>query len=252
MPLREHIIELRNRLLWSVLGVCLGAVAGWIWYPQLFAALQAPVVAIAHQRGEQIALNMGGVATPLDMQLKVALFAGAIVSSPWWIYQLWAFITPGLTRRERGYTAGFVAAGVPLFLSGAALAWWLLPKAVGVLTAFTPRDAVNIIDAPAYLTFIMQMVLAFGLAFLLPVVLVALNFAGLVRASTWIKGWRVAVLLAFVFAAVATPTGDALSMFALGIPICVLYFLAVGACWWHDRRADRLAELDAVPPRVSR
>ena len=243
MPLREHIRELRNRVLLAAAGLAVGAVAGWIWYPQLFAALQAPIVGLADERGQLIALNFGSVATPLDMQIKVALFAGAIVSSPWWIYQLWAFITPGLTRRERWYTVGFLATSVPLFLAGAALAWWLLPKAVAVLTGFTPDLAVNMIDAQMYLGFIMRMVLAFGIAFLVPVIMVGLNLVGVVRARTWLAGWRWAVLLAFVFAAVATPTGDAISMFALAVPICGLYFTAVGVAALVDRRRDRRARL---------
>lgn len=244
MPLRAHIRELRNRVLLATLGLLAGAVVGWAFYPQIFAALQRPVVELASRRTEVIALNFGGVATPLDMQIKVALFAGVILSSPWWIYQLWAFVTPGLTRRERWTTIGFLAAGVPLFLAGAGVAWMVLPMAVGLLAGFTPQDAVNMIDAQVYLGFIMRMVLAFGLAFLLPVVMVGLNLAGLVRGSTWLGGWRWAVLLTFVFAAIATPTADAISLFALALPMVALYFGAVGVCALHDRRADRRALLD--------
>ncbi len=241
MPLREHIRELRTRALLATAGLLVGAVAGWVFYPPLFELLQAPVVALAESRGDLLSLNFGGVATPLDLQIKVSLFAGAIVSSPWWTYQLWAFITPGLTRRERWTTIGFVAAGVPLFLAGGAVAWWLLPKAVGLLTGLTPASSANLIDAQGYLEFIMAMVLAFGLAFLLPVVMVGLNLAGLVRARTWAGGWRWAVLGCFVFAAVATPTADAVSMFTLAVPMCVLYAAAVGLCTLHDRRVARRA-----------
>ncbi|WP_199421469.1 twin-arginine translocase subunit TatC [Actinotalea solisilvae] len=247
MPLREHVRELRTRALLATAGLLVGAVVGWIAYPWLFEVLQEPVVALAEQRDDLISLNFGGVATPLDLQIKVALFAGAILSSPWWIYQLWAFVTPGLTRRERWTTLGFLGAGVPLFLAGGAVAWWLLPKAVGLLSGLTPADTANLIDAQSYLEFIMRMVLAFGLAFLLPVVMVGLNLAGLVRGSTWAHGWRWAVLLCFVFAAVATPTADAISMFSLALPMCLLYGLAVGLCLLHDRRADRRDPFAGTP-----
>ncbi len=236
MPLREHVRELRNRLMLAAGGVVVGAVAGWFVYPWVFEVLQRPLRDLAEDRGELIALNFAGVAAPLDLQVSLALFVGVLVTSPWWIYQLWAFITPGLTRRERRTTAAFVGGGVPLFLVGAALAWWLLPKAVGILVSFTPDDAVNVIDAQMYLGFVMRMVLAFGLAFLLPVVMVALDAVGLATARTWLAGWRWAVLLAFVFAAVATPTADVVSMLALGVPICGLYFGAVGLCAVADRR----------------
>lgn len=241
MPLREHLKELRTRILLVVAGLVLGSVLGWVWYPTIFAWLQAPVADLAEQHDQLIVLNFAGVATPLDLQIKLSLFAGAILTSPWWIYQLWAFVTPGLTRRERWYTVGFLCTGVPFFLFGAALAWWILPKAVSLLAGLTPEDAVNVIDAQVYLGFVMRVVLAFGLAFLLPVIMVGLNLAGVVRARTLFAGWRWAVLLAFVFAAVATPTADAISMLALGVPICALYFGAVGVSALTDRRRDRRA-----------
>lgn len=239
MPLREHLREARTRVLLIAAGLVLGGAIGWLGYPTVFAWLQAPIADLAEGRDQLIVLNFSGVATPLDLRIKVALFAGAILTSPWWIYQLWAFVTPGLTGRERRYTLGFMGAGVPCFLAGAALAWWVLPTAVTLLAGLTPSGAVNVIDAQTYLGFVMRMVLAFGLAFLLPVVMVGLNSVGLVRARTLIGGWRWAVLLAFVFAAVATPTADAISMFALAVPICALYFGAVGISALTDRRRDR-------------
>ena len=118
MPLLDHLRELRNRVLLAAAGVLVGAVAGWFLYDRLFSALQQPILDLAAQRGSTVLINFSGVAKSLDVQLKVALFAGAILSSPWWIYQLWAFIAPGLTRKERRYTLAFVATGVPLFLAG--------------------------------------------------------------------------------------------------------------------------------------
>lgn len=240
MSLREHLVELRQRALLALLGVVAGSVLGWLVYEPVFAALQAPLVGRAGD-GPMVALNFTGVATSFDMRIKVSLFLGTLVSSPWWLLQLWLFITPGLTRRERHYAIGFLAVAAPLFLGGAFLAWRVLPNAVALLTDFTPQGAANLIDAQGYLSFVMRVILAFGIAFLLPVVMVALNFAGLVRAGTWLKGWRWAVMLVFTFAAFATPTPDAITMILLALPMCGLYFAAVGICHLRDRRRDRRA-----------
>ncbi|MCK9793604.1 twin-arginine translocase subunit TatC [Isoptericola sp. 4D.3] len=239
MPLREHLLELRKRLFLAACGLVAGAVVGWVLYEPLLAALQSPLETAAQEQGKTIALNFTGMASALDMKVKVSLFLGVIVTCPWWLYQLWAFVTPGLTRREKGYAYGFLGAAVPLFLGGAALAWWVLPHAVDILAGFVPDGAVNFTDAQGYLSFVMRLVLAFGIAFVSPVLLVGLNLAGLLRHEALAKGWRWAVLVAFVFAAVMTPTPDALTMIFVALPICVLYFGALGLCVLHDRRVDK-------------
>jgi sec-independent protein translocase protein TatC len=239
MPLREHLLELRKRLFLAACGLVVGAAAGWVLYEPLLAALQSPLEVAAQEQGKTIALNFTGMASALDMKVKVSLFLGVIVTCPWWLYQLWAFVTPGLTRREKGYAYGFLGAAVPLFLGGAALAWWVLPHAVDILAGFVPDGAVNFTDAQGYLSFVMRLVLAFGIAFVSPVLLVGLNLAGLLRHEALAKGWRWAVLVAFVFAAVMTPTPDALTMIFVALPICVLYFGALGLCVLHDRRVDK-------------
>lgn len=239
MPLREHLLELRKRLFLAAVGLVVGAVAGWFLYEPVFELLQQPLLDSAAGRDGRVSVNFAGLASAFDMQIKVSLFLAVFVTSPWWLYQLWAFITPGLTRREKRSAVGFLAASVPLFLAGAALAAWTLPTAVKVLTDFTPEGASNFIDAQSYLSFVMRFVLAFGLAFVLPVIMVCINLVGLVRASTWARGWRWAVLLAFVFAAVMTPTPDAITMIVMALPICALYFAALGVCVLHDRRVDK-------------
>ncbi|MCC2333248.1 twin-arginine translocase subunit TatC [Cellulomonas wangsupingiae] len=247
MPLREHLRELRRRVVLIALGLVVGGVVGWMVYEPVFDLLQAPILDAADARDDRVALNFQGVATAFDVRVKVSLFLGVLFTAPWWIYQLWAFVTPGLTSKERRYAVGFLAVGVPLFLAGAGLAWWAVPNAVHLFTEFAPAGTTNWVDAQLYLGFFMRVVLAFGLGFLLPVVMVALNLTGLVRARTWAAGWRWAVLVAFVFAAIATPTPDAVTMLAVAIPICLLFFAALGMCVLHDRRLDRRLVAQGLP-----
>lgn len=249
MPLRAHLSELRTRSLRSAIGLLVGAVVGWFLYDPVFQALQQPILEVTAQQGRTAELNFAGVGSSFDLKIKVSLFLGVLVSSPVWIYQLWAFVTPGLTRKERRYAVGFMIVAVPLFLTGAYLASLVLPNAVGFLTAFTPTEASNIIDAREYLSFVMRVILAFGMAFLLPVVLVGLNLVGLLSGRAMIAGWRIGVFLVFLFAAMATPTPDAVSMLALAFPMLSLFAIAVGISLLNDRRrrqrqAAALAELD--------
>lgn len=239
MPLREHLLELRKRLFLAALGLVVGAVAGWLLYQPLIDLLRRPLDLAAAAQGKDIALNFTALGSPLDVQIKVSLFLAVLITCPWWLYQLWAFITPGLTRKERGYAYGFLGASVPLFLAGAALAWWALPNAVDILASFVPDGTSQLVTAQDYLSFVMRLILAFGLAFVLPIVLVGLNIAGLLRHEALAKAWRWAVLGAFVFAAIMTPTPDALTMILVAVPICALYFGALGVCLLRDRRADR-------------
>jgi len=238
MPLREHLLELRNRLLKAGLAIGLGAIAGWFIYDPLITALKEPLEAVARQRGSGslAELNYGQVASPFNLKIKLAVYLGLVVASPVWLYQLWAFVVPGLTRREKRYAMGFVAAAVPLFLAGIGLAWMVLPNAVKFLTEFTPKGAANLINADEYITFVTQLELAFGIAFVVPLFLVALNMLGILSALSMAKAWRIAVFLNFLFAAVASPTPDAATMLLLAFPMVGLYMLAVGVAWMNDRR----------------
>lgn len=248
-PLLEHVRELRRRAVLAAAGTIVAAAASWWLYAPAFDAIQAPVLAAGERRDSETALNFSGLASALDLHVKGALFLGVVLASPWWLYQLWAFVTPGLKGRERRWAAGFLGAAVPLFAGGVALAWWALPNAVRMLTAFTPDGAANLIDAQSYLSFVMRLALAFGVAFILPVFMAGLGLAGVARGSTWLKGWRWAVIANFVFAAVMTPTPDAVTMLAVAVPMCALYFAAVAVCIVHDRRVDarRAALLESSP-----
>lgn len=239
MSLREHLVELRNRTFKAAIGLLVGAVAGWFLYDPVLEALSAPIQTIAATREGTASINFGSVASPFDLKLRIACFIGIIVSSPVWIYQLWAFITPGLKKHERRYALGFVGVSIPLFLAGAFLAYRALPNFVRFLVSFSPDGFSNYIDAQVYLGFVMRIIVTFGLSFLVPVVLVGLNFMGLLSGRSMLKAWRWVVVLSFTFAALATPTPDVLSMFLLALPLLTLFFVAIGFCLLRDRRRRR-------------
>lgn len=285
MALGEHLKELRKRIIRAVVGILVGAIIGWIvysptfvgqvvvdslepganpksfgplvlfntlqigpWYmPGVFETLQDPVEQLKALRPDLVTLNFQGIGTAFDMQLRIALFTGLLLTSPWWIYQILAFVTPGLTSKERKYTFGFLGAAIPLFATGAYLAWTVLPRALEILIGqFTPDGTSNLLAADVYLKFVMQLVLACGIAFLLPLVMVAMNFMGVVSGKTWLKGWRWAIVGIFTFAAFVTPNPEPTAMIFLALPIVALYFLAVLVCHIRDNRvASRRAQEDA-------
>lgn len=239
MPLTEHLRELRNRLFKSAIAVIAGMVVGWIYYDQIFAWLSAPfndVIAEARAQGRDVILAMTGVADPFIMQMQTAAVAGLLISSPIWLYQLWRFITPGLHKHERRWALGFVAVATPLFAAGVAMAYYVLPLGLQVLFGFTPENVENIVSVDKYLGFFVRMVLIFGVGFLLPMVLVLLNFAGILSGQRLLKSWRWIIFSVFIFGAVATPTGDPVNMMLLAGPILLLVTIAIVICLLNDRR----------------
>jgi sec-independent protein translocase protein TatC len=241
MPLIEHLRELRKRLTKAVLAIVVAGLISAIFYQQLFDVVTAPFDTISEQykaRGGNVTLNFGGIGDPFSYALKICAMAGIFLSSPVWLYQLWAFVAPGLHKNERRWGIAFVVVSVPLFLGGAVLAYVFLPKSFSLLIGFNPdpKHVANIISLDGYLTFVLRMFLVFGLAFVMPVFLVALNLVGIVSGRTLFRAWRPAILGAFVFAAVATPSGDPWTMSALAIPMILLFAAAAGVCLVVDRR----------------
>ncbi|HZX99274.1 MAG TPA: twin-arginine translocase subunit TatC [Dermatophilaceae bacterium] len=236
MSLGDHLRELRRRFVIAAVAIAIGSALGWVEYDRLFNAIMAPLRKVAAERHGLVNINFGGITQPFTVQLQVAIFVGIIVASPIWLYQVWGFIVPGLTKREKRTTVAFIGAAVPLFLLGCFLATLAVPRAVEVLLGFTPQGAVNLPDAALYLTFVTRFILAFGLAFLLPVFLVGLNVAHVLPARIMLKGWRIAVLLIFVFSAMMTPTPDAWTMLALAFPMIGLFYAAVGVATILDKR----------------
>ena len=257
MALKEHLIEARNRLFKSAIAVVVGTVIGFFIYNPVLEALSKPVRDINEIEGRNAALNFDGVGSPFDLMIQISVFLGLVIASPVWLYQLWAFITPGLRVKERRIALGFIAVAVPLFIAGIALAWLILPSAVRVLTDFTPEGFANLITVPVYITFLLRLMLAFGIAFLLPVVLFGLNLVGIIKGKQVLKSWRITVFLICLFAAMAAPGGDAMSMFYLAVPLLLLFFVAIGLCLLNDKRrekrtAAREADIEANADTASR
>lgn len=242
MHLGGHLKELRKRLFWSAVFILAGTVFGWFIFEPVFQILQRPIVEIAKERGINATLNIGTVAGAFDLQLQVSIFLGILMTSPIWLFNLWAFITPGLKKKERRYTLGFLFSAIPLFATGCWLAWISLPSFVATLIGFTPTGTANVINANEYILFTIRILLVFGVAFVLPVVLVLLNFAGLLTTKNILNSWRIAIFVIAVIAALATPTADPMSMFLVMVPLVALYFLAAAVTSVNDRRRARRAE----------
>lgn len=237
MSLGQHLIELRKRLFRGALGVLVGAIVGFILSPWVLDQISGPITEVAKSRNA--VLNFSQVTSSFDLRMQIAIYVGLFLSSPVWLYQIFAFLVPGLTGREKRYTFGFFFTAIPLFLAGCAAGWYVLPHIVTLLSSFAPEGSASIMDAKEYLNFVLKLVLAVGIAFVLPVFLVMLNFIGILAARAIIKAWRVAILSITLFTAIATPAADVFSMFLLAIPMVALYFLAVGIAFWHDAVAAR-------------
>ena len=245
MSLSGHLKELRNRLFWSSIFLVAGSIAGWFMFDAVFAELQRPIVELSKEAGSNATINFPTVVSAFDVRLQVSIFLGVMMSSPVWLFNIWSFITPGLKKKERKYTIWFVVVAVPLFLAGTALAWASLPTFVQVLVGFTPAGSANVINASDYILFTIRILLVFGIAFVLPVVLVLLNFAGVITAQNILKSWRMAIFVSAVIGAIATPVAEPMAMFLLMVPLLILYFVAAGVATLHDRRlARKSAQID--------
>ncbi|WP_186316488.1 twin-arginine translocase subunit TatC [Microbacterium sp. BH-3-3-3] len=237
MPVAAHLDEATRRAVRAAVAVAICAVAGWFLYKPVMDLVRAPIVQIAAERNAS--LNFDSVTGAFDLRLRVALVAGLVLSSPVWLYELFAFVLPGLTRRERRYVLGSVGAAVPLFAAGCATGLLLFPHMVSVLAGFASSEDSTILDAGAYIDFALKIVVATGLAFVLPVVLVVLNFAGIVSARALARSWRYAVVAIVLFSALATPSADVMSMFVVALPMTALYVAALAIAALHDRALAR-------------
>ena len=272
MPLADHLRELRNRLAKAMLAIVVVTVVAAFYYNDIINFFTKPVLdsvgcpstfaeLAKMPKGQQCAqITINGLLAPFTLALKVSLMAGVAIASPVWLYQLWAFVAPGLHRHEKKYAYAFVGTGVPLFFAGGLFAYKVLPTTAKVLIGFTPKDVNNLLPLDDLLDLVTRMVLVFGLSFELPLLLVMLNLTGILTGRRMLGWWRAMIMGITVFAAIATPSTDPLTMLALAVPIWVLYFGAVVFSLVNDRRKrlreaegpadDEASDLDLTPEDI--
>jgi Tat protein translocase TatC len=269
MSLVAHLTELRSRVFKALLALAVGAVVGFLWYDRgLLTFLTEPYCNLPadyrYLGGDDCRLVVLDVFGGVLLRLKIGLIAGAVLSSPFWLYQLWAFITPGLKRNEKRYTVAFVAASSLLFALGTFMAYLTLKKGLELLLSLAGDEVGFALTAPDYLGFVISLLVAFGLSFELPLIAVALNLVGVLSYAALAKARRWIYFLTVVFAAFITPTQDPFTMLAMALPMAVLFELAIQTArivdkrrakraaveGFHDVADDEASPLDARPSSV--
>ena len=246
MSLADHLRELRYRVIVSVFGLVVAGTLAAFFYDQLYLVMMRPYLqaaAMLKQSNPELTTTtvISGVAAPFQLAILVCAMAGLMLSAPVWMYQLWAYIAPALLAKEKKYALGFLATAIPLFLAGVVVGYLILPQGISVLLAFTPDTVpvTNLLDVQEFLKLTLQLMVIFGLGFLMPVVVVVANLMGVLKAAQLKKARTYVIFGLFVFGAAATPSTDPFSMLALSLPMIVLYLIAEVICRVHDRRRAR-------------
>ena len=234
----------RRALLFQRAGaIVIGTLASWPFYNKIINNLAKPICDITAGKSHPAmhlsgcgSLYVNGILGPLNLQITVSLIIGIIATSPFWLYQMWSFISPGLHKKERRFSRIFITVATPFFFGGAYLGYRVVPVGVKVLLGFTPASLNNLIRFDDYLNFVLRLILVFGIAFELPVFLVGLNFAGVLTGKAILKPWRFAIFAIALFTAMFTPTGDPFTMSLLALPLIFFYFLAGFIGILNDKR----------------
>ncbi len=232
MALSDHLRELRARLLKSVLFLVLAFSVALFFFDRPHDGLLGLVLGPYNDAREMLGAKVqtkayvAGATGPLMLQLKLCGIAAIVASSPYWLYQIWAFVVPGLHAQERKWTRIFAAIAGPLFIVGVATGYYVLPRGLEVLIGFTPAGLDNLVEFGEYFSFLTRMLLVFGIAFEIPLFVVMLNLAGVVSGKALGRYRPWIILGTFVFAAVATPSTDPFSMTMLAVPMLVLFLIA--------------------------
>lgn len=240
MALSDHFREFRARLMRSALVLVIAVVVALFFFGHIYDLVYGPYEHAREKLGDDTTFpSTRGVGGGLLLYLKLCGFTAVVVTAPYWLYQMWAFILPGLYARERKMSRVFVAIAGPLFLSGVALGYFTFPKAIEVLIGFNPEGITNILDFNEYLTFFTRTLLVFGIAFDIPVFVVLLNIAGVVKGKA-LAAYRPWIIVGtFIFAAVATPSADPFTMTFMAVPMVLLFFVSEVIARLNDRRRAR-------------
>ncbi len=230
MTLAEHLTELRRRFLIVAISIFAFGVLAFVFYPHILKVLQDPYCSAVPKNCKFLVTN------PLDgltLRVKIGFFGGFLISSPVILWQAWRFITPGLKKKEKRYIVPFVSASLLFFCAGIIVAYFSFGHAIQFLKSIGGSTLITEYNPNQYLTLFLLMMFIFGITFLFPVVLVALELINVVTPNQLLRGWRYAIIAITIAAAVFTPSGftpsgDPLSMCALGVPLIVFYFLAIG------------------------
>ncbi|WP_230206412.1 twin-arginine translocase subunit TatC [Microbacterium gorillae] len=255
MTLWEHLRELRRRVMICAAVLLVFAIAAFIVTKPVLEFITLPLELVKASREAAGATGttsivLSTVTGPFDLRMKIAFTMAFFASAPVWLWQIWAFIMPAMTRREKGYTIGFTAAAIPLFFGGCAVAFWITPHIIELMASFLPEQFDALYDGVSYYDFVFKLMLIIGISFVLPLFLVALNLAGVMSGRTILKGWRWAVIIATVFSAITTPAADITSMLMLAGILVVLYFAAATLSLLFDRR-KRKREAAILPPAAA-
>ena len=238
MGVLEHLTELRIRIIRSLTAVFIGAIAGWVLYPEIINFILDPY---CETLGTDCTLRVDEPLEGLNTRFMVSAYVGLALAVPVWLWQFWKFVSPGLHKGERRQGLLLVCSGIVLFVVGTALAFLTLPRALDFLVSVGGTDLITEFRAKAYISFVIKMMLAFGLGFQLPVILIVLQRLGILSYVTLRKQWRYAVVIIVVVVAVLTPSGDPISLLALAVPMYLLYELSILYGWLRRRRLTKIS-----------
>jgi len=238
MPLAEHLREFRSRFVRAAMAVALGTVVGYALFPSSVDLLLQPYCR-AIEATDGCDLIVLGPLDPFLVRIRAAFVVGIVVGGPVLLYQLWRFITPGLTRRERRYALPFVILSQLMFVAGIGFAAWAIPRGLSILLALGGDSIRPMLGAREYLSFLLTMGLAFGIVFELPLVLVFLALAGVITSEGMRRVRRYAMVGNVVAAAIITPTVDAVSLLLVAGPMILFYELAILVAWLIERARRR-------------